>query len=48
VTDPNAEERDVDRASGFMNRIAKGGPVATIAVLLVALLIAGWLIGFLR
>ncbi|MFA9445751.1 hypothetical protein [Egicoccus sp. AB-alg6-2] len=48
MTDPNAEERDVDRADGFLNRIAKGGPVATIAIVLVALLIAGWLVGVLR
>lgn len=47
MTDPN-EEQDVEQADGFMNRIAKGGPVATIAIVLVALLIAGWLIGVLR
>jgi hypothetical protein len=47
VTDPNAE-RDVDRADGFMNRIAKGGPVAAILVVLAAVLIGGWLIGLLR
>ncbi|GGI07157.1 hypothetical protein [Egicoccus halophilus] len=48
MTDPNAEDRDVDHASGFMNRIAQGGPVATVAVVLVALLIAAWLVGLLR
>lgn len=45
MTDP---ERDVDRAGGMMNRIAKGGPLATIVIVLAALLIAGWLIGLLR
>lgn len=48
MTDPNAEERDVDRADGMMNRIAKGGPVATILIVFAAVLIAGWLIGLLR
>lgn len=48
MTDPNAEERDVDRADGMMNRIAKGGPVATILIVVAAMLIAGWLIGLLR
>ncbi|MFA9429312.1 hypothetical protein [Egicoccus sp. AB-alg2] len=48
MTDPNAEDRDVDHAGGFMNRIAQGGPVAAVAIVLVALLIAGWLIGLLR
>lgn len=48
MSDPNAEERDVDRAGGPMNRIAKGGPVATVAIVLAAVLIVGWLIGLLR
>lgn len=48
MSDPNAEERDVDRAGGMMNRIAKGGPVATVAIVLAVVLIAGWLIGLLR
>jgi hypothetical protein len=47
VTDPNAE-RDVDRADGVMNRVAKGGPVATVLIVFVALLIGAWLIGLLR
>jgi hypothetical protein len=47
VTDPNAE-RDVDRADGMMNRIAKGGPVASILILFAVILIAAWLIGLLR
>ena len=47
MTDPNAE-RDVDKADGFMNRIAKGGPVAAIAIVLVVVLLTGWLVGFLR
>jgi hypothetical protein len=47
VTDPNAE-RDVDRADGMMNRIAKGGPVATVMILVAVLLIGFWLIGLLR
>lgn len=47
MTDPSAE-RDVDRAEGFMNRIAKGGPVVSVAIVLVALLIGAWLIGLLR
>jgi hypothetical protein len=47
VTDPNAE-RDVDRADGVMNRIAKGGPAATILIVFAALLIGAWLIGLLR
>ena len=46
MTDPNAE-RDVEKADGFMNRIAKGGPVATIAIVLVVVLLIGWLIGLL-
>jgi len=44
VTDPNAE-RDVEQAEGFMNRIAKGGPVAALAIVLVVVLLAAWLIG---
>lgn len=47
MTDPNAE-RDVDRAEGPMNRIARGGPVASALIVLLALLIAAWLIGLLR
>jgi hypothetical protein len=47
VTDPNAE-RDVDRADGVMNRVAKGGPVATMLIVFAALLIGAWLIGLLR
>ncbi len=47
MTDPNAD-RDVDRADGVMNRIAKGGPIATVAIVFVALLIGAWLIGLLR
>lgn len=47
MTDPNAE-RDVDRADGVMNRVAKGGPVATVLIVFVALLIGAWLIGLLR
>jgi hypothetical protein len=47
VTDPNAE-RDVDRAGGFMNRIAKGGPVATVLILFAVVLIGFWLVGLLR
>jgi hypothetical protein len=47
VTDPNAE-RDVDRADGVMNRVAKGGPVATVLIVCAALLIGAWLIGLLR
>ena len=47
MTDPNAE-RDVDRAGGMMNRIAKGGPVASVLIVFAALLIAAWLIGLLR
>jgi hypothetical protein len=47
VTDPNAE-RDVDRADGVMNRVAKGGPVATVLIVFAALLIGAWLIGLLR
>ena len=47
MTDPDAE-RDVDRAQGPMNRIAKGGPIATAMIVLAALLIAAWLIGLLR
>ena len=47
MTDPNAE-RDVDRADGVMNRVAKGGPVATVVIVFVALLIGAWLIGLLR
>lgn len=47
MTDPNAE-RDVDRAQGPMNRIARGGPVATVLIVFAALLIAAWLIGLLR
>lgn len=46
MTDPNAE-RDVEQADGFMNRVAKGGPVAAIAIVLVVLLLVGWLVGFL-
>ena len=47
MTDPNAE-RDVDRADGVMNRVAKGGPIATVLIVFVALLIGAWLIGLLR
>lgn len=47
MTDRNAE-RDVDRADGVMNRVAKGGPVATVVIVFVALLIGAWLIGLLR
>jgi hypothetical protein len=47
VTDPNAE-RDVDRAGGFMNSIAKGRSVAAILIVLAAVLLAGWLVGLLR
>lgn len=41
-------ERDVDRAEGVMNRIARGGPVATVLIVVAALLIAAWVIGLLR
>lgn len=47
MTDPNAE-RDVERADGAMNRIAKGGPVATVLILFAVVLIAFWLVGLLR
>jgi hypothetical protein len=47
VTDPNAE-RDVDRAGGFMNAIAKGRSVAAILIVLAVVLLGGWLIGLLR
>jgi hypothetical protein len=46
VVDPNAGS-DTDEARGFMNRIVTGW-AGTIAALVVAVLIAGWLIGFLR
>jgi hypothetical protein len=31
-----------------MNRIAKGGPVAAVLIVLAAVLLGGWLIGLLR
>jgi hypothetical protein len=46
VVDPNAES-DTDQARGFMNRIVTTWTGA-IAAGIVAILIAGWLIGFLR
>ena len=47
MTDPKTD-RDVDRADGVMNRVAKGEPVATVLIVFVALLIGAWLIGLLR
>jgi hypothetical protein len=47
MTDPNAE-REVERADGFMNSIAKGRPVAAILIVVAVVLIGGWLIGLLR
>lgn len=46
MTDPNAES-DTDDARGVMNRIVTTGAGGLLA-LVVALLIAGWLLGFLR
>lgn len=46
MVDPNAGS-DTDEARGLMNRIVTGG-VGMIAAAVVALLIAGWLLGFLR
>jgi hypothetical protein len=44
--DPNAES-DTDEARGVMNRIVTSW-AGTIAALVVAILIAGWLIGLFR
>lgn len=46
MVDPNAES-DTDEARGLMNRIVSTG-VGGVAALIVALLIAFWLIGLLR
>ncbi len=39
-----AKDQDLERSRGLLNRIAKAGPVAAVAVVLVVVLVVVWFV----